>query len=99
MLTLSRVRNSETGYQALRAALRQRLLDPLVATAETYLYFYDHPIHGYESSSVYAGTLEWQVLSELRCLWGASVARTPNAGLDTQTMLRISYERGRRSTR
>jgi hypothetical protein len=79
------------GYRMLRSSLRQRIVHPLTATAEAYFYFYDEDIRGRSSSSVYAGTLEWAFQKDLRLLWGASLASTPYANTDAQTLLRLAY--------
>jgi len=58
---------------------------------EAYGYFYDHPILGYDSSVVYAGTLSYEANARWSLLWGASVLRSPYAALDAQTLVRASY--------
>jgi len=85
---LSAVQN---GYHALRSSVRQRFADPLVGTAEAYLYFYDEEIRGQSSSSVYAGTLQYYLARDVSLMWGASLARSPYAAADAQTQLRLVY--------
>lgn len=94
IMTVSRVIAPENGYRALRNAWRQRIALPLFATVEAYHYLYDDPIRGYDSSSVYAGTLEWKFARDLSLLWGSSFARTPYAASDAQTQLRLRYFSG-----
>ncbi len=91
IVAYGRVVSPGNGYHSARASVRRRIIRPLTATAEAYLYFYDESIRGIDSSSVYAGTLGWAALPELSVLWGASVARSPYAKSDVQTLLRLSY--------
>ncbi len=79
------------GYHSLRTSLSRQLFWQTSATLEAYAYIYDHTVHGYRSSSVYAGTLAYEPSPAWRYLWGASVARTPYAALDAQTLLRVVY--------
>jgi hypothetical protein len=90
-LAYTRVRAVDNGYNALRDSLRQQLTRTLSATAEAYVYFYDAAIHGYTTSSVYAGTLDWTARPALDLLWGTSVAHSPYARADLQTMVRVVY--------
>jgi hypothetical protein len=100
LLTLSRVQAAETGYRSARLAVRRRLVTRLTGTAEAYLYLYDAPVRGYSASAVYAATLEWKLLDRWGILWGGSLARSPYAALDAQTILRVSYALpGSRSSR
>jgi hypothetical protein len=64
----------------------------LASTLEAYGYFYDEPIRGYTTSSVYAGTVSYRVLDPLELLWGGSIASSPYAALDLQTLLRATYQ-------
>ncbi|MCA9595216.1 MAG: hypothetical protein KC776_17985 [Myxococcales bacterium] len=91
IVAYGRVIAPENGYHSLRTSLRRRIVRPLTATAEAYLYFYDESIRGIDTSSVYAGTLGYAVLPELSVLWGASVARSPYAKSDVQSLVRLSY--------
>jgi hypothetical protein len=86
-----RVLAPSNGYHSLRSSLSRRLPARLAATLEAYGYFYDHPIRGYRSSAVYAGTLSYEPQARWSALWGASLSRTPYAALDAQTLLRLSY--------
>lgn len=95
--TVSRVIAPENGYTAMRNALRQRITFPLHATLEAYHYLYDDPIRGYDSSGVYAGTLDYSILPELSVLWGTSLAHTPYAATDLQSQIRIQYLAGGRA--
>jgi hypothetical protein len=67
------------------------VVERLFATLEGYGYFYDAPVAGYRTSSMYAGTASYRVLEPLDVLWSVSVARSPYAALDAQTMLRVTY--------
>ena len=87
----ARVIAPENGYQALRVSFSRRLLERLTSTLEAYGYFYDNPVAGYRTSSMYAGTAAYRVIEPLDVLWSVSVARSPYAQLDTQTMLRVTY--------
>lgn len=91
-VTYSRVIAPDNGYHGLKAALSQRLLAPLTATLQIFGYFYDEPIEGYRTSSIYSTTLEYALLERLALLWGASLARSPYASLDASTLVRVSYE-------
>jgi hypothetical protein len=82
------------GYHSLRTSLSRQLPWRTSATLEAYAYFYDHAVLGYRSSSVYAGTLAYESGISWHFLWGASLARTPYAALDAQTLLRIVYDFG-----
>lgn len=94
LITATRVIAPENGYRALRNSWRQRIALPLYATVEAYHYLYDDPIRGYDTSSVYAGTIEWKFAKELSLLWGSSFAHTPYAASDAQTQLRLRYFSG-----
>lgn len=87
----TRVRAPGNGYSALRDSLRQYIVRSVSATAEAYLYFYDDSIRGYRSSSVLAGTVEWKALDQLRFMWGTSLARSPYAAMDLQSLVRVAY--------
>lgn len=87
----SRVIAPKNGYQALRLSFSRKLTRRLSSTLEAYGYFYDEPIAGYKTSSVYAGTASYQVIDSLEFLWSASVAQSPYAASDAQTMLRATY--------
>ncbi|HET7540947.1 MAG TPA: hypothetical protein VFK05_13785 [Polyangiaceae bacterium] len=87
----TRVIAPKNGYQALRFSFSRKLAPKLSSTLEAYGYFYDDPIAGYKTSSMYAGTASYQVTDPLEIMWTASVARSPYAALDAQTMLRATY--------
>jgi hypothetical protein len=91
LLNYARVSAVENGYHSIRTSARQRIVDPLVATAEAYFYFYDESIRGQNTSSVFAGTLQYGLLRDLSVMWGGSVARSPYAVADAQTQLRVVY--------
>jgi hypothetical protein len=90
-LAASRVIAPENGYRAVRLSIGQKLTSRLASTLEAYGYFYDEPVAGFTTSSVYAGTATYQVLDRLDVLLSGSIARSPYAALDAQTMLRVSY--------
>ena len=87
----TRVIAPQNGYQAVRASFSRKLSPRLSSTLEVYGYFYDMQIAGYKTSSVYAGTLSYQAADALEFLWSASMARSPYAAVDAQTMLRATY--------
>ena len=87
-----RVVEPDNGYHSTRLSLRYRVAEPVVATAEQYIYFYDAPIRGFSASSVEAANVEWEATRALRLLLGGMVSRSPYAALDAQTLLRAIYE-------
>lgn len=87
----SRVIAPKNGYQAMRLSLSRRLNHRLSSTLEAYGYIYDERVAGYKTSSMYAGTASYQVSDPLEIMWTASVAQSPFAALDAQTMLRATY--------
>ncbi len=89
--TYSRVVLPEGGYHLLAQSLSRKLLSRLRGSAQTYFYWYDRPIAGRRTSNVYAGNLEWSFTRNLNLLWGASLAQTPYAAHDLQTLLRLNY--------
>jgi hypothetical protein len=92
LLGYTRVSAPDNGYHSMRAALSSRLFGALSGTLQFYGYFYDEPIEGYRSSSIYSTTLEYALLERLLLLWGGSIARSPYASLDASTLVRLSYE-------
>jgi hypothetical protein len=92
-VTYTRVLLPGGGYHSLRQSLRRRILVPLTGVAEAYFYWYDRAIAERRSSSVYAANLEWAWSNTLRLLWGASLAQTPYAASDLQSLVRLSYDR------
>jgi len=87
----SRVIAPKNGYQALRVSLSRKLSHRLSSTLEAYGYFYDAAVAGYKTSSMYAGTASYQVSDPFEIMWTASVAQSPYASFDAQTMLRATY--------
>jgi len=87
----SRVDAPDNGYHGLRASFSRQLSKSLGSTLEAYGYFYDTPVAGISSSFLGAGTLSYRVQEPFEVLWSASLARSPYAELDAQTMLRASY--------
>ena len=91
-LVYGRVVAMENGYHSLRGSLSRQLFPSLTGTAEAYGYFYDTPIRDRSTSAVYAGTLSYQVARPLSVMWGASLAISPYADLDAQTLVRLAYD-------
>jgi hypothetical protein len=90
-LNYLRVITPDNGYHSVRSSLSRQLLAPLHGTLQFYAYFYDEPIRGYRSSSVYATTLEYDVVDELSLMWAGSLAHSPYASLDATTLLRLTF--------
>jgi hypothetical protein len=88
-IAYARVVAPDNGYHALRASLSRRILPVLSGTLEAYSYFYDEPIRGHTTSKVYSGTLSYQAADALSLLWGASLAESPYANFDAQTLIRL----------
>lgn len=89
------------GYFALRTSLSREFSRALLATLDAYGYFYDRPIHGYRTSSVGTGALTVRATPALSITWGSSLASSPYARLDAQTLLDLALDldlgtRGRR---
>ncbi|HYQ46635.1 MAG TPA: hypothetical protein VER11_31920 [Polyangiaceae bacterium] len=87
----TRVIAPKNGYQAVRLSLSRRLSHRLSSTLEAYGYIYDELVAGYKTSSMYAATASYQVIDPLEIMWTASLAQSPFAALDAQTMLRATY--------
>jgi hypothetical protein len=87
----ARVIAPKNGYQSVRVSLSRPLSRRIGSTLEGYGYFYDKEILGYSISSVFAATLSYRVCDPFDLLWGASIASSPYAAFDAQTMLRASY--------
>lgn len=81
----------DNGYHAVRLSLSQRFLPKVTGTLEGYGYFYDSPIRGVKTSTVYAGTVSFQAERAVSVLVGASLARSPYARLDAETQVRLAY--------
>ena len=91
-LAYARVIAPDNGYQSVRASLSRKLSDRLGSTLEAYGYFYDERVLGYATSSVYAATLSYRLSDPCELLWGGSLAHSPYAALDAQTMVRASFD-------
>jgi hypothetical protein len=87
-----RVLAVDNGYHSVRASLSRRFEPALTSTLEAYTYLYDEAIAGHISSSVLSGTLGYQASDAIGLLWGASVAQSPYARLDAQTLVRVAYD-------
>ena len=100
-LAYARVLAVDNGYHSLRTALSRRLTPVLSGTLEAYAYLYDEPIRGRTSSEVYSGTLGYELTEQMKLLWGASLAQSPYAELDAQTLVRLEldFDFGTRSAR
>lgn len=90
-LSYTRLVAVDNGYHSARASLAQRIAGALSGTLEAHAFFYDEEISGRSTSTVYAGTLSYAFSRALNVLWGTSVARSPYASFDAQTLLRASY--------
>jgi hypothetical protein len=91
-LAYARVLATNNGYHSLRTALSRRLTPELTGTVEAYAYLYDEPIRGRTSSEVYGGTLGYDLTEQVNLLWGASLAQSPYAELDAQTLVRLELD-------
>jgi hypothetical protein len=80
------------GYHSLRASLARRIVPTLTGTLEAYSYLYDEPIQNRTTSEVYGGSLSYQAADAVNLLWGASVAQSPYAAFDAQTIVRVTYD-------
>jgi hypothetical protein len=90
-LAYSRVIAPQNGYNSLRLSLSRQLSHGLGATLEAYGYFYDAPVAGSSTSVLGAGTVSYRVSDPFEVLWSGSLAHSPYASLDAQTLLRASY--------
>jgi hypothetical protein len=88
----TRVQAVDNGYHSLRASLSRRITPNLTGTLEAYNYLYDEAIRSRTTSEVYSGTLGYQANDALHLLWGASLAQSPYAEFDAQTLIRVSYD-------
>jgi hypothetical protein len=91
-LGYSRMLAPDNGYHGVRAALSRRIVVPVTGTLEAFGYLYDEPILGRTISTVYAGTLGWQTTRVVSLNWGASLAQSPYASFDAQTILRLALD-------
>jgi len=82
----------DNGYHSLRASLARRITAELSGTLEAYAYLYDEAIRERVTSEVYAGTLSYQAARDVNVLWGASLAQSPYAGFDLQTLIRLELD-------
>jgi hypothetical protein len=100
-LAYARVLVIDNAYHSLRASLSRKLTPELTGTLEAYSYLYDEPIRERNTSEVYSGTLGYRALDWASILWGASVAQSPYAQFDAQTLVRLEldYDFGTRSVR
>jgi hypothetical protein len=87
----ARVVAPKNGYQSVRVSFSRALSRRIGSTLEGYGYFYDEPIQGYSLSSVYAATVSYRVCDPFELLWGGSIASSPYAAFDAQTLVRASY--------
>lgn len=79
------------GYHSLRASAMRKIVANLSGTLEAYGYRYDSPIRGQGVSLYAAGTLLAHVAPEASFLWGVSIARSPYANVDAQTLVRFAW--------
>jgi hypothetical protein len=90
-IAYSRVSAPENGYHSVRTSLSRQFSPSLGATLEVYGYFYDVKVAGRATSVLGSGTLAYRVLAPFEVLWSGSLASSPYAALDAQTMLRANY--------
>jgi hypothetical protein len=90
-VTYARVLAVGNGYHSLRTSLSRRILAALSGTLEVHGYLYDEAIRERRTSVFYSGTLSYQATPALNLLWGASLAQSPYASVDAQTIVRASY--------
>jgi len=88
----ARVIAPENGYHSVRVSFSRAFSHRVRSTLEAYGYFYDEPILDYSTSSVFSATLSYRVSDPLELLWGGSLASSPYAAVDAQTLLRAVYE-------
>jgi hypothetical protein len=91
-LAYARVIAPDNGYHSVRVSFGKTLSERVASTLEAYGFFYDEEIYGYRTSSVYAGTVTYRVSDPFELLWGGSLASSPYAALDAQTLIRATYE-------
>jgi len=87
----ARVVAPENGYHSLRTSFSRQLSQSLGSTLEAYGYVYDSPIAKSSTSLLCAGTLAYRWAEPFELLWSGSLAHSPYATLDAQTMLRANY--------
>ncbi len=100
-ISYARLLAPDNGYHSVRASFSDRLLPNLTGTLEAYLYAYDHLVRGYRTSSVFAGTLAYRPDRAVGVMLAGSIAETPYAKLDAQTLLQVTCDfdlSGRRRT-
>ncbi len=100
-LAYARVLVIDNAYHSLRASLSRKLTPELTGTLEAYSYLYDERIRERKTSEVYSGTLGYRAAEWASVLWGASLAQSPYAQFDLQTLVRLEldFDLGTRSVR
>ena len=91
-VSYGRVLAVENGYHSIRASLARRITPRMSGTLEAYAYLYDEAIRSRLSSEVYAGTLGYRATDAVNVLWGASLAQSPYATFDLQTLVRLEVD-------
>jgi hypothetical protein len=91
-LSYLRLLSPDNGYNSLRASLSHRMTRLLTGSLETYLYLYDNAVLGHPTSSVFAGTLTHRTSRSLTLMWSGSIAQTPFAYVDAQTLVQARYD-------
>lgn len=91
-LAYTRLLAPDNGYNSMRASVSHRLSRLLTGTLEAYLYLYDDRVLGHPTSSVFAGTLTHRTSRSLTLLWSGSIAQTPFATADAQTLIQARYD-------
>jgi hypothetical protein len=94
VLGYGRVVLQETGYHSLQNSLSHRLAVPLTLSLDARHYAYDHPIEGHPGSTVFAVSCGWRFARGGDLLFGASLANTPYAARDLQTLVRVRVSEG-----
>ena len=90
----TRVTEPENGYHGTRLSVGYRLAQPVMVTAEQYLYLYDHAIRNVTTSTVHAVTASYRPSRPFEILLGGTLFNSPYAAMDAQAMLRLSYTYG-----
>ncbi len=80
------------GYLSGRVALQHHFEHPVTGTIDLYAFRYDQAIRGHGFSAFASATLGYQLARAFELLLGASLAQSPYAKLDAQTLLRLSYQ-------
>lgn len=80
------------GYHALRTSVGYTLSAQLQSSAEVYFYLYDELIESSRYSLVQAANISFRPDAAWSLLWGVSLAQTPYAQADLQSLLRLTHD-------